>query len=275
MRNEHMEFIGKLKNKVSNEYHGKIINLMISGSHLFGFESPDSDTDYRGCFQVVTNKFLTTRNVKDVLEYKTIKDGLSEDDIHDKDIYDKDAVLDELGKEVGLLLAGNCNHFEHLFAKQLLTSPEHMELQRIFNEQMNLNGIYLSYRGMAHQNYKKFILGGKHTVKKYLYVLRGLMAGSWVLDNGTIEPNISVLAQEFDSLVTMELVDLKKRGMEKDTVNKNLDKYNKEVDLWFGYIDEKAKGLPIIEWKETEERRNMLDAWLHKIRLGYLDGYKS
>jgi len=276
MRNEHMEFIGKLKNKVSNEYHGKIINLMISGSHLFGFESPDSDTDYRGCFQVVTNKLLTTRTVKDNIEFKTLKEGVGMDEIHDRDVYDKDAVLDELGKEVGLLLAGNCNHFEHLYASQLLNSQEHIELKSIFNEQMNLNGIYQSYRGMAHQNYKKFILGGKHTVKKYLYVLRGLMAGTYVLEHGIIEPNIVVLMEYYNRPVIRELVGLKKRGMEKDPVNKNLDRYNKEVDEWFINIDEVATNkLPEIEWKETEERRTVLDVWLHKTRLRYLDGIAS
>lgn len=276
MRNDHMEFIGKLKNIVSNQYHGKIINLMISGSHLFGFESPDSDTDYRGCFQVITNKFLTTRVVKNNIEYKTIKDGMSQDDIHDKDIYNQDAVLDELGKEIGLLLAGNCNHFEHLFATQLLTSPEHIELKRIFGEQMNLNGVYLSYRGMAHQNYKKFILGGKHTVKKYLYVLRGLMAGTFVLETGKIEPNIETLTKHFgldgSSATVLELIGLKKRGMEKDPVNKNLDGYNRVTDEWFERIDKSAEDLPIVEWKETEERRIVLDEWLHKTRLRYLDG---
>ena len=274
MRNEHMEFIGKLKNMVSNEYHGKIINLMISGSHLFGFESPDSDIDYRGCFQVITNKMLTTRTVKDNIQFKTLKEGVGMDEIHDRDVYDKDAVLDELGKEVGLLLAGNCNHFEHLYATQLLTSPEHMELRKIFSEQMNLNGIYQSYRGMAHQNYKKFILGGKHTVKKYLYVLRGLMAGSYVLEEGKIEPNIGNLSDYYDdSDVVKELISLKKRGMEKDPVNKNLEKYNREVDKWFTFIDDVAGAfVSITEWKETEERRNILDAWLHKTRLRYLDG---
>ncbi len=276
MRNEHMEFIGKLKSIVSDQYHGKIINLMISGSHLFGFESPDSDTDYRGCFQVVTDKLLTTRNVKDNIQYKTMKGGLTMDDIHDMDVFDKDAVLDELGKEIGLLLAGNCNHFEHLYATQLLTSPEHLELQKIFKDQMNFSGIYHSYRGMAHQNYKKFILGGKHTVKKYLYVLRGLMAGTYAMQEGIIEPNIVVLSEYYNRPVIRELVSLKKRGMEKGTVNKNLGRYNQEVDEWFETIDRVALDeVNPVDFKEVEERRDILDSWLHKTRLGYLDGYKS
>lgn len=273
-RSEHIEFIGKLKKKVASEYHGKVINLMISGSHLFGFESPDSDTDYRGCFQVSTNKLLGIGKPRDNIQYKIMKDGMTEADIHDKDIFDKDAVLDELEKEVGLLLAGNCNHFEHLYADQLLTSEEYVEMRGIFVGSINLIGLYNSYHGMAHQNYKKFIMGGKHTVKKYLYVLRGLMAGTYAMDNYDIQPNIDVLSDIYDSPVVKELISLKKRGMEKQKVNKNLDKYNQEVDKWFIRIDESVKEIPIVEQKEFDERRNVASEFLVKARLRYLDGYK-
>ena len=270
---DHIEYVGVLKDKVANE-SGKIINLMVSGSHLFGFSSPDSDTDYRGCYQVVTNKLLTTRKTKDFIEYKLFKEGMTMADTDKYDVYDKEAVLDELGKEVGLLLRGNCNHWEHLTADQIITTETHREMQKILEPQMNINGIYHSYRGMAKQNYDKFIVGGKHSVKKYLYVLRGLMAGYWVIDTGTIQPNIGFLATEYGSTVTDELIDLKKRGTEKGLVNKNKDKYDKEVKMWFNLIDDKAKELPIIEQKETEERRSVLDEWVLKKRLGFIDGYK-
>ena len=174
---DHIPYIGILKQEVHSKYNGKIIYLMISGSDLFGFRSPDSDTDYRGCFQVKTNMLLGTKIPRSVIELKTLKKGMTHADVDKHDIYESDTVLDELGKEVNLLLDGNCNHYEHLFAEPLVTSPERLELQVLFHENMNLLGIYRSYRGMADQNYKKFILGGKHTVKKYLYVLRGLMAG--------------------------------------------------------------------------------------------------
>lgn len=273
MMADHIQYIGELKNIVAGK-SGKILNLMVSGSDLFGFKSADSDTDYRGCWQINTNKLLTTRTPDSFIEYKVMKEGMTLADTDKHDVFDKETVLDELSKEIGLLLAGNCNHWEHLTAKQLMCEPEFLEMRKIFSKQMNLNGIYKSYRGMATQNYKKFILGGKHTVKKYLYVLRGLMACYHAMDTGKIEPNIGVLATEYDSSVTHELVDLKKRGMEKDPVNKNLDKYNKEVDVWFGLVDDIASELPIVEWKEMEERRNVLDEWLLEKRLGFLDGYK-
>lgn len=275
MEEDHIRFIGELKNIVSDKYHGKIINLMISGSHLFGFNSPDSDTDYRGCFQISTNKLLTTRKPKDFIEYKILKDGMTMADTDLHDVYDKEAVLDELGKEVGLLLAGNCNHWEHLTANQIKTSPEHAEMKQIFNKQMNIAGIYHSYRGMADQNYNKFIIGGKHSVKKYLYVLRGLMAGTFAIENNSIQPNIQVLSELYDRPIVKELIDLKQRGTEKGLVNKNKDTYDQEVKYWFARIDKTAEQIRIIEPKEIEERRDILDVFVHKARLNYLDGYSK
>ena len=275
---DHIKNIGEIKKRVHQQGHGKILYLMVSGSDLFGFRSPDSDVDYRGCFQTKTNTLLTTRVPETTIEIKKLKEGVSKEEIHERDVYEWDAVVDELGKEIGLLLAGNCNHYEHLFASHLITSQEHVELKNIFEENMNLKGLYDSYRGMAYQNYKKFILGGKHTVKKYLYVLRGLLAGTYVLETGQIEPNINVLAKYFsDAEVIGELVDLKQRGMEKDPINKNLDKYNQEVDKWFSRIDKLAdekinednfKGKHVV-WRD--DMRSKLDDWLHNTRLEYLD----
>ena len=272
---DHIEFIGKVKNKVSNEYDGKILYLMVSGSHLFGFESPDSDIDYRGCWQINTRKLLGYHRPKDFVEWKIMKERMTKDDVAEHDIYDKEVVLDELQKEIKLLVAGNCNHWEHLTAIPLLTSPEHAEILKLLDINNSMMGIYHSYRGMAYQNYKKFILGGKHTVKKYLYVLRGLMAGSWVVENKTIQPNIGILAEHYNSPVVKELIDLKKRGMEKDPVNKNLDKYNREVDGWFNYIDSLGKGLVSTELKVLQERDEVISDWLLKTRLRYLDGYSG
>lgn len=275
---DHIEYIGVLKDKVANE-SGKILNLMISGSHAFGFESPDSDTDYRGCYQVVTNKLLTTKKPKDFLEYKVFKEGMTLADTDMHDVYDKETVLDELSKEIGLLLAGNCNHYEHLFGKQIMSSPEHKYLKKFFTENMNLQGIMMSYQGMATQNYKKFILGGKHTVKKYLYVLRGLMAGTYALEEKSIEPNIYSLSKHFGGReIVEELIELKKRGNEKGHVNKRLGVYNKEVDYWFERIEETADHRLPDDWgmgqhERSIKAREQIDKWLMKTRLGYIDGY--
>ena len=85
---EHLEAISKIKNKIAKQ-DGKLIFLTISGAHLYGFESPDSDIDYRGTFVTNTNNLIGLNSISDVIE---MKEG------------GNDIVLFEVKKEIGLAL---------------------------------------------------------------------------------------------------------------------------------------------------------------------------
>ena len=251
-----MPFLNELRHKVNNTHHGKIIYLTISGSDLYGFRSADSDTDFRGCFQIKTEKLFGLNNFKETIEYETRKDG----------IVDNEAVLHELKKEVNLMLKGNCNIYEHIFAEPLETSQEHRELKDLTYEYWNGKGLYNSYRGMAYQNYNKFILGGKHSAKKYLYVLRALLAGTYALKEHVIEPNLETLNTYFEEPVVDELLDLKKRGLEKDPV-KHMDKYDKICDKYFKEIDKTFMDNQDVDQPNSDEANE----WLKQLRIDYLD----
>ena len=256
MMAEHIPFLNQLRHEVTTKYHGKIIYVTISGSDLYGFRSSDSDTDYRGCFQVKTNKLLGLDSPKETVEFKTKKDGIVENE----------AVLHELKKELNLMLKGNCNIYEHIFAEPIETSEEHQELKRMTEIFWSSKGLYNSYRGMAYQNYTKFILGGKHSAKKYLYVLRSLLAGTHALTERRIEPNLETLNTYFEEPVIDELLDLKRRGLEKDPV-KHMDKYDKLCDKYFKTIDN-----AFIE-NEDEDQPDLEEAnsWLKEQRIEFLD----
>lgn len=253
---DYMPFLNELRHKVNNTHHGKIIYLTISGSDLYGFRSADSDTDFRGCFQIKTEKLFGLNNFKETIEYETRKDG----------IVDNEAVLHELKKEVNLMLKGNCNIYEHIFAEPLETSQEHRELKDLTYEYWNSRGLYNSYRGMAYQNYNKFILGGKHSAKKYLYILRALLAGTYALKEHVIEPNLETLNTYFEEPVVDELLDLKKRGLEKDPV-KHMDKYDKICDKYFKEIDKTFMDNQDVNQPNSDEANE----WLKQLRIDYLD----
>lgn len=263
---DYIPFIQELRHKINNQYHGKIIYITISGSDMYGFRSADSDVDFRGCWQITTNKLLGLSRPRETIEMKTLKDDASMDEIHDRDVFEADAVMHELGKELGMMLKGNCNIMEHILGEPIETSDIHKDLKTMADEFWNTKGIYNSYRGMAYQNYNKFILGGKHSAKKYLYVLRGLLAGTYALTERKIEPNLETLNKIFDEPVVEELLDLKRRGLEKDPVKKMdrydqcCDKYFKEIDLAFATNSD-----------ESETDISEADAWLREQRLDYID----
>lgn len=199
--------VAEIKGRLA-KFPARIVNLTISGSHLYGFESPNSDIDYRGMFQINSTALLGLRTPDDHIEFK---------------FKENDIALSELKKEVNLALAGNCNVLEHFNAKQVISTPEFLKIRQAINNAFGKDGLMNSYKGMAIHNYHKFVLGGKATPKKYLYVFRGIMAGIYVLQTGQIEPNMEVLNDYFKIPEIKEIVRIKKASDEIGPLPPELD----------------------------------------------------
>ena len=215
---QEIELVSTLKNAASNR-SGVLLNAYISGSHLYGFESKDSDVDIRGCFALKPRAFFGLKKPIDIIEL-----GLVENN---------DIVLFELKKMIGLAIKGNCNIIEEMNAPQFYKTADYLKLKELVNNAFGKKGLYNSYRGMATFNYKKFILGGKSSAKKYLYVFRGLMAGIYVLQTGLVKPNLGELNKYFKIPEVDALLRLKKCGIEKEPC----------TDLDTGILDVKIKEL--------------------------------
>lgn len=239
-----IELLSKIKTKV-NERKGRLLNMYISGSHLYGWESKDSDVDIRGCYILDKECFLGLKTPKDIIEIN--------------DVENTDIVLFEIKKMTQLALKGNCNILEEINAPQLYKTAEFVKLKQLINNAFGKTGIYNSYRGLAQFNYKKFILQGRNTVKKYLYVFRGLLAGINCLQTGIIQPNIIELNKKFKIKEVNKLVEIKRKGLENEELKEIdegiLDKLIKDL---FDKLDEaylKSK-IPDIPSKEEIEEIN-------------------
>lgn len=228
---------------------------MISGSELYGFSSIDSDIDLRGIFVYNTNRFLGLDQPRDVIELKIGK---------------YDIVLFELKKALGLIYKGNCNELEHLMTEPVYTTIDFLELQGLVV--LNKKGLYKSYKGLSDFNYKKFILKGrKNTVKKYLYVFRGFMAGIHVLETGIVQPNMDELNKRFKIPEVKELLKLKREGKEHDPIPDNLEtgRIEEQIDKLRQRIDRAYMRSKLRE--PDEDDRKELNNFLIKVRKKHLD----
>jgi len=241
---EHLKVISEVKRKIS-PLPGRIINIMISGSHLYGWNSPESDIDYRGTYQIHTNRILGMGEYKESIVFKP------QENI--------DVAMFEIQKEIELALKGNCNTLERLNAKQLQTTAEFVELRRLVNNAWGKIGIYNSYKGMATFNYKKFIMQGRNTVKKYLYVYRGLMAGIYALETGQIQPNIHELNKYFKIKEVNELIKLKQEA--KKVLPKEMDQGNLEelINKLYSRIDKAFERSKIPERASNGDKKKIND----------------
>jgi len=225
----------------------------LSGAHLYGFASKDSDYDIRGCHIQPTKELLGLKKPREVME---ITEG------------DNDFVSQEIEKFIGLMLKPNGNVLEQLYSPiNLVTSKEHRKLKKLAKGCI-CKRLYFHYNGMAMQNYKKFLDKGKNTVKKYLYVLRSLMTGIYLLEKGKLEPNIKETNKYFKSSIVKELIKLKTK--EKSTLPRKSAIHNQAqkqiADLFYRLKESREKSKLPEEPKNKEE----LNEFLIKMRIKYL-----
>src|SRR5579862_9732099 len=95
----------------------------ISGAHLYGFPSPDSDFDLRGAHILPLEKIAGLDVHDETVEDSRIIEGL-----------EMDIVSHDIRKFFGMLLKKNGYVLEQLFSPLIVhTTPEHEELKAICN----------------------------------------------------------------------------------------------------------------------------------------------
>jgi predicted nucleotidyltransferase len=236
----------------------KPIYICISGAHLYGFPSVDSDYDIRCSHVIDTKDLFHLKKRRETLEKTMVVDGV-----------EIDIVSQEVEKMLGLLVKNNSNILEQIFAENLFTTIEHKSLLKLAKAAISKQ-VYHPYQGMAKQNYKKFIeslnpVYKKKSVKKYLYVMRSYMAGIFALKTGKIQPNILELNKHFKLSVVDKLVKLKKEKEVKEV--QSIEPAETAIARLAVQIEEANK-----ESKLPDKPQNIddIDKFLYKVRLKYI-----
>lgn len=248
---DQIEALSAVKKKINVDQNGTLIYLTISGSHLYGFPSGDSDVDYRGAYITGEENLLGLYGKRDMI-------GLREP---------QDIEVFELKKELNLALKSNCNVLEHINANPVYRTAEYLDMKRLVNNAMSKKGLYGSYRGLARFNYKKFIMRDRRTYKKYLYIFRGLMAGIHVLQTGRIQPSLVELNKYFKIKDLDVLIKHKIEGKEKEEVRDAIDSgaLDEHIGSLFSRLDKAYEKSKIPE-KPDEDDIERLNRWLINLR---------
>jgi predicted nucleotidyltransferase len=175
--------------------------VTVSGSHLYGFPSADSDFDLRGTHLLPGDAFWGLRPPRETEEPKMDTDaGLVEIVSHD------------LGKFARLLLKRNGYVLEQLTSPLVVrTTPLHRALLDLVPGVLTRNH-YHHYRGFYHTERKEYDRSQPRSVKKLLYCYRVLMTGCVLLREGVVEANLQALNGRFGYPFLEELVRIKAEG---------------------------------------------------------------
>src|SRR5437867_3950446 len=191
----------------------------ISGAHLYGFPSPDSDYDLRGAHVLPLEKVIGLDVRDETIEDSRVIEGL-----------EMDIVTHDVRKLFGLLLKKNGYVLEQLYSPLILhTTPEHAELKEIclpgsqpLSHPMaqGSHGVITKhhahhYFGFAETQWKLFLKESPRRLKPLLYVYRVLLTGIHLMRTGEIEANLVTLNEEFGISYIADLVARKLAGPEK------------------------------------------------------------
>ena len=179
----------------------------ISGAHLYGFASADSDYDLRGVHILPLQQIVGLQTLENTIEISNNTDGL-----------ELDLVTHELRKFFNLLLKRNGYVLEQLYSPLVVrSSPEHEELKEIASGCITRNHAH-HYLGFAKTQWR--LLNKEHSprVKPLLYLYRVLLTGIYLMQTGKIEANLINLDREFDLPYLSNLIALKISGTEKEKI---------------------------------------------------------
>jgi predicted nucleotidyltransferase len=202
-----MNFDRRVTNEIASQPH-PLLFATISGAHLYGFPSPDSDYDLRGVHILPVREVVGLDPGRETIEVSAVRDGL-----------EIDLVTHDVKKFFGLLLKKNGYVLEQLFSPLVLhTTPEHEELKAIAKICITRHHSH-HYYGFAHKQWKLFDKERPRRVKPLLYVYRVLLTGIHLMRAGEIEANLVKLNEEFKLPYISELIERKLAGPEKSELS--------------------------------------------------------
>jgi predicted nucleotidyltransferase len=164
-----------------------LIFVTVSGAHLYGFPSQDSDVDLRGSFAAPLDKILSLDTPRETLEPKGFVGSV-----------EVEAVGHEIAKYLRLLVKPNGYVLEQILSPLVvLTSPKHEELKALARASLSKK-LYYHYAGFAKGEWRDYQKPGVgKTVKRLLYLHRVLMTGIVLLNEGVVEANLQNLNARF------------------------------------------------------------------------------
>ena len=158
----------------------------VSGAHLYGFPSRDSDVDLRGVHLLSTAELVGLREPDETRSKMWLRDGV-----------EMDLVTHDLRKFVRLMLRRNGYVLEQLLSPLVVhTTDTHRELAVLAPGVLTSHHAH-HYRGFATTQWRLFEKTGE--LKPLLYTFRVLLTGVHLMRSGELQAHLPTLLEEVDA----------------------------------------------------------------------------
>lgn len=231
-----------------------LLFVTISGAHLYGFPSPDSDYDLRGVHILPARELLGILPLRETIEAS-----------YEREV-EFDVVTHDAGKFFTLLLKRNGYVLEQLYSPFVIrTTPEHEELKEIARTCITRHHLH-HYRGFAHTQWALFTKEDTPRVKPLLYVYRVLLTGIHLMRTGSIEANLAKLNEEMKLPYIDDLIAQKREGPERGKLTGvGVEFHRSEFERLLGVLEEAGAQTDL---PESPAGREALNDLLVRVRIG-------
>jgi predicted nucleotidyltransferase len=160
--------------------------VTVSGAHLYGFPSPDSDIDLRGSHQLPLRAVVGLSLPNETLERKL--------DLRGTEV---ELVSHELGKYLRLLVKNNGYILEQILSPLVVYGEDFLCELRPLARRCITRFHYYHYRGFLNTQLELLAKQEPKTAKAVLYAYRVVLTGIHLLRTGELEPYLPRLAEEY------------------------------------------------------------------------------
>jgi predicted nucleotidyltransferase len=169
--------------------------VTVSGAHLYGFPSPDSDIDLRGCHLLPLRDVVRLDLPEETVERKLDLRGV-----------EVELVSHDLGKFLRLLVKSNGYVLEQVFSPLVVSGQGFLDELRPIARRCVTRHHYHHYRGFLATQRGFLERQEPKVLKTLLYAYRVLLTGIHLLRTGEVEANLPRLAEEYRFPFLVELI---------------------------------------------------------------------
>jgi predicted nucleotidyltransferase len=192
---------------IADAHPRPLLFATVSGAHLYGFASPDSDFDLRGAHLLPAAEVVGLVAGPETIERSSCDDG-----------FDLDLVTHDAAKFFRLLLKNNGYVLEQLLSPLVVrTTPAHEELVGLAPACITRHHAW-HYKGFAARQWQLFDDQRPRRVKPLLYTYRVLLTGMHLMRTGRVEANLVPLAAAAALPGIADLIARKVEGRERETL---------------------------------------------------------
>jgi uncharacterized protein len=220
----------------------------ISGAHIYGFPSQNSDFDLRGAHVLPLDEVLGLRMRHETIEKEHVRNGM-----------EIDLVTHDVGKFFGMLLKRNGYVLEQLLSPLVVFStPEFEQLKELAPDCVTRYHAY-HYIGFAQTQWKLYSKEMPPRVKPLLYVYRVLWTGIHLMRTGKLMTNLDELNDIYPHSYIPELIDRKCNGKEKETIEpESVGFHEKEFNRLLQQLHSEMQSTQLPEMPRCEHQLNDL-----------------